>query len=184
MRAICFSLFAGVVAGFGSLCIAAENSSSGTMIGQGSEMRGCWTLVCGRCPKVSPFVTIRLNTLTSVSKQRYLLNGTMNVWELVIDTTGNNTIRIYCIDAGEKAKSVAGSSLRKNVGAAISRNTGLLDGSECVTKAYPESTHAHSVEFRVKSLDTINKIQESLFKAMQSGYGESLCLSADECPQN
>lgn len=160
------------------------NRYSGSMVGQSSEMRGCWMLVCGSCPKVSPFVLVRLNTLTSVSKQRYLLNGTMNVWELVIDTTGNNTIRIYCIDAGDKAKSVTESSFRKNVGAAISRNVGVLDGSECVTKTYPESTHAHSVELRVKSLDTINKIQESLMKAMQTGRGETLNLSADECPQS
>ena len=151
-----------------------------------SEMRQAqgiyWSVCFGGCIEKAPFAMVKINTITSFSKQRYLLNGTLNVWELVIDTAGNNAIRIYCIEApGSKAERLGNLTTQIPGMSTIKNNVGL-DGTECVTKTYPESTHTHTIEFRVLNPEALNKIQKSLMKALSTGRGETLNLPAADCP--
>lgn len=152
----------------------------------GAEMRKAqgiyWSACFGGSAEKNPFVTVKINTITSISRQRYLLNGSLSVWELVIDTTGNNAIRIYCIEApGGKAEMTADLA-SKVPGMSYVKEAGGLNGTECVTKTYPESTHAHTVEFRVQTPAVLNKIQKSLMKALSEGKGDTLMLPAEDCP--
>lgn len=141
-----------------------------------------WSACFGGSAEKNPFVMVKINTITSISRQRYLLNGSLNVWELVIDTTGNNAIRIYCIETpGGKAGMTADLASRVP-GMSYVKEAGGLNGTECVTKTYPESTHAHSVEFRVQTPEALNKIQKSLMKALSTGRGDTLMLPAEDCP--
>ncbi len=100
---------------------------------------------------------IKLSTITSVSKQTYMLEGSQQILEVTVDTTGNNSLRFYCLSSdrtNEKLDRV--SSAR----ALIDKHTDKA--SNFPAKKYPEATHSHNVEFQLAGVEQINKIYESL----------------------
>ncbi|MCD8071190.1 MAG: hypothetical protein LUE08_07405 [Akkermansiaceae bacterium] len=189
LMALAWSGKAGAQTSSSSSGISSGSSSSSSVSSEMQQTQGAYWSVCfGGNAENAPYILLRLNSVTSVSKQRYLLNGTMSVWELSIDTTGNNAIRIYYIETPGSGSS----STVSNVSSAVSRlggstyvqRAGLLNGAECVTKTYPESTHAHTVEFRVKNVEALNNIQKSLMRCLSRGKGDTLTLPSSDCPDN
>ncbi len=170
----------------GLLYVPSLGAQSSADLQPSSEMRQSqgiyWSVCFGGSAEKNPFVMVKLNTITSLSRQRYLLNGSLNVWELVIDTTGNNSIRIYCIEAPGGKAGMTADLASKVPGMSYVKDAVGLNGAECVTKTYPESTHTHTVEFRVSNPDALKKIQKSLIKALAMGRGETLMLPAEDCP--
>lgn len=170
----------------GAPAVVAQSAPSTADTQAPAEMRqsqGMYWAVCfGGSADKNPFAMVKIDTITSLSRQRYLLNGTTCVWELVIDTTGNNSIRIYYIDTPGGKAGVAGDLASKMPGLSYVKETMGLNGAECVTKTYPEATHTHTVEFRVLNLDALKKIQKSIMRSMATGRGDTLMLPAEDCP--
>lgn len=180
------SSFALLVCAFGIATAAGQSTPSAADMKPSTEMKESqglyWSVCFGGTADKNPFAMVKINTITSLTRQRYLLNGTMSVWELVIDTTGNNSIRIYYIDSPGSKIGNTGDLSSKMPGLSYAKEAMGLNGAECVTKTYPESTHSHTVEFRVLSLEALKRIQKSVMRSMATGRGDTLMLPAEDCP--
>lgn len=105
--------------------------------------------------------------------------------ELVVDTYGNNSIRIYAVENGVEASSPNGmaktavGALQDKVEAAANHAAAAVGGgdtlsdltSTMVMKKYPEATHAHTVEYRVSKPKEVYDIYRSADSAWESGQG-------------
>lgn len=110
--------------------------------------------------------SIRLDSIVSVSKHSYLVNGSL-IREVTIDTKGNNSIRIYCINAHDKVSEMKGRAGNARA---------LLDGktsnaSRLPAKSFPEGTYSHNVEYQVESSSELDNIYESVINAVISNKG-------------
>ncbi len=158
------------LAAFASPLSAASQDRLGlgdTKAGEASASNTFWTCIVG---DPSEAVTmVKLSTITSVSKQTYMLDNSIQMREVTIDTIGNNTIRFYCA-----------SSARANIMASrMSNARDLVDKyTEKATrypgKKYPEGTHSHNVEYQVASPSTLDQIYDSVANAWQKNKGCTL----------
>lgn len=124
-------------------------------------------------------IMVNIHKIASVSQQKYLLDTQFVVYEVSIDVDGNALTRIYYIEP------VAESSSSSAVGAITSRaksvfgsvqdraTNGSLDIETTVSKSYPATTHSHTIEYRVASLEEINAVYKSLTNALQRGQGRT-----------
>ncbi len=126
------------------------------------ESRGCcpdrWTCIVAGADKA--MTVVKLSSITSVSKQTYMLEGSQRIVEVTIDTEGNNSIRFYSMSSG--------SALSAQDRATNSRE--LVDkytdaASRFPAKKYPEATHSHNVEFQLSSPKLVNRVYESIMYA-------------------
>lgn len=109
---------------------------------------------------------IRLDAIVSVSKHSYLVNGNQ-IREVTIDTKGNNSIRIYCLNA---------SSRITDMKERVSQTRAMLDSktdnaSRLPAKSFPEGTYSHNVEYQVDSPSDIDKVYESVINAVIRNKG-------------
>ncbi len=130
-------------------------------------------------------VKVRTQQVTSVSFSRYTVEGGFRVTELVIDTTGNNSIRIYAIEhaiqaaGGNTAPQTAIGALQDKVQEAANHAASVVGGADTVSdmastmviKKYPEATHAHTIEYRVATPKEVYDIYRSADSAWESGQG-------------
>ncbi|MGJ8677970.1 MAG: hypothetical protein ACSHX0_10670 [Akkermansiaceae bacterium] len=127
--------------------------------------------------------TVALTKISSVSKHSYVIDGNLRVTEVVVDTLGNSLARFYYIipvaqDASE------------NLGAGIlSRGKDLLDQAgkrtgqnltTPVTKNYPTTTHAKTVEFNISDEDNLNKLYDSVKSAWIKNSGKKFTIKEEE----
>ncbi len=134
------------------------------------ESRGCperWTCIIG-CPNTAMTV-VKLASITSISKQTYMLEGSQKVTEVTIDTEGNNSIRFYCV-----ASARANSALERAANARdlVDKHTG--SASKFPAKAYPEATHSHNIEYQVSTPAQLNRIYESVTHAWVKNISSTL----------
>jgi len=104
--------------------------------------------------------------IASIGKSSYLVDGVVRVTEVSIDTEGSVQGRFYHAALVEPKSPVGiGDSLLPLVqerAKEITTRTGTSDVWDGVLKNYPTSTHAHTIEFRLNSLETLHKLYESL----------------------
>lgn len=117
--------------------------------------------------------TVRLSTITSVSLHTYMLDGSMKVSELTVDTQGNNSLRIYCISA-EKANDLKGRF--SNVRNLLDKKT--ENASHLPSRKFPEGTYSHNVEYQVDNTRILKKAHESLMKAWLNNKSVSFSASS------
>ena len=108
----------------------------------------------------------------SVSCHTYEVSAGMRVWEVTVSERSANTVRFYYskpiapipVNAGSpseegtggKLDSLDGKSTTTSASApASSRESGLIAP---VRKDYPETTHAHTIEFRISDLAELDGI--------------------------
>ena len=116
---------------------------------------------------------VALDRIANISKHRYLLDGTLIVTEVTIDTVGNSLARFYHISPAAENSNLA--TPRK----VIERANDLLDragqrtGSdtaEMVHKTYPATTHAKTIEFRVMDTQTLDALYASVSRASHRSH--------------
>lgn len=110
--------------------------------------------------------SIRLDSIVSVSKHSYLVNGSL-IREVTIDTKGNNSIRIYCLHASSKI-----TDMKER----LSHSRAMLDSktdnaSQLPAKSFPEGTYSHNIEYQVDAPSELDKIYESVINAVISNKG-------------
>jgi hypothetical protein len=116
-----------------------------------------------------------VDKITSVSRQKYLLDGAFVVDEVTVDTLGQSLARFYFITpvgTDTAAASTTGAVLDR--GKAMLNIAGQrtgLDFESMVVKKYPETTHARTIEYRLQTEIQLKGLFDSASKAWQSGNG-------------
>lgn len=115
---------------------------------------------------------VRLDTVTSVSIHDYVLDGAVLVTEVNIATTGSELARFYYVEVnkpstpGGVGQSVM--NIAEEKGKDLLTRAGQDDAVSRVMKNYPTTTHAHTVEYRLKTKDSLRKLFESVRDAVKN----------------
>lgn len=125
-----------------------------------------------RCNLPGGTYQVAVSAILSVSSHEYVVDGTARVTEVNVDTAGQLTARFYYIEPAITAGP-------GGIGAAtLGKVQGLLteaaerSGSDAwkkVVKSYPATTHARTVEYRVASRDSLNKIFSGATNSFSTG---------------
>jgi hypothetical protein len=124
---------------------------------------------------------VSLARITSISRQKYLLDAAVIVDEVTIDTDGQALARFYTItpvptpntpvtfakEAADRSKEIAEKL--------IDRSGVTLQ--EMVMKKYPETSHAKSLEYRIKSAADLASLQSSVENAWYYGKGRKFTIA-------
>jgi len=104
---------------------------------------------------------VALSAISSVSKHTYVIDGSLRVTEVVVDTTGNSLARFYyIIPVSDDADS--------NVAGRITeRGRDILETT---------TTHAKTVEFRISDEGDLDKLLGSVRKAWMNGNGKKFTI--------
>lgn len=120
--------------------------------------------------------SVGLGSITSVSKHSYVLDGTLLVTEVTVDTTGTALARFYYLEPITKDTTFnALDRLQKRAEQLRQRaqNRGGTKADEMVQKSYPTTTHARTIEFRIMNEVELNALYASLYRAWTSGKGRT-----------
>ena len=122
---------------------------------------------------------VRLDRIQSVSTHQYTIEPLTRVTELTIDAGGAVVTRIYHLEMttpqtplgiGQSAMDLVKAKTEE----AVTQISGDASVWKKVSKIYPSTTHAHTVEYRVQSLDNLQKLMDSLEKAWSTNTGEEI----------
>ena len=117
---------------------------------------------------------VALDRISSVSKHEYVLDGTLLITEVSIDTNGNALTRIYQITPMTDDSALDTPKRIVERGTELLEQAGQRTETEAlamVQKKYPQTTHAKSIEFRVENIETLDALYASIEKAWKSGRG-------------
>jgi len=120
-----------------------------------------------------PGGTYVVNTvqIVSISTHEYVLNGVARVTELTIGTASHVTARFYYLEplvstsSGPLARAQGIMDRVQDKANQVADRVGQDRVWMKVTKDYPATTHAHTVEYRVDSKEQIQTIYNSVFNA-------------------
>lgn len=117
---------------------------------------------------------VALGRISSVSRHKYVLDGSVIVDEVTVDTTGQALVRFYFITpitaggVGAAASDAAERALALVDGAARRAGTEVQD---MVVKKYPLTTHTKTIEYRLLSEQQLNSLYQSVKTAWVTGKG-------------
>lgn len=149
--------------------LQAQNPSSR---GEGEEtgLPGFWEVVTdgGR-------FLVRLDKITSVSEQEYLIDGAVRVYECTVDTNGSQTARFYYLEPPVAAPGLttAVTDRVRNLASQAADRAEVADPETLVTKHYPDTTHAKTSEYRVADRATVSRIYDHLRRVWGDGQGRA-----------
>ncbi len=120
--------------------------------------------------------SVNIGNITSVSKHSYVLDGTLLVNEVTVDTIGTALARFYFIepitkDTNFNALARIQKRAKELQNRAQSRTGTKAD--EMAQKSYPTTTHARTIEFRIINEVELNALYSSLFTAWDTGKGRT-----------
>lgn len=124
---------------------------------------------------------VALDRIASVSRAKYVLDGSLMVDEVTIDTVGQALARFYYITP--ISESAPGNSLKelndrgKEMLDKVTEHTGV-DVQNMVMKKYPETTHAKSIEYRIMSQADLTSLYDSVHNAWETGRGRKFGTAA------
>ena len=168
------SLLAVVATAVGALLLTATPAQAQDRLNLNNAQNGeqavnykFWVCIIGNAK--TAVTSVRLDTIASVSKHTYNV-GAQTVREVTIDTTGNNSIRIYCMNVNEQQQRYK--ERLSNTRELIDSKTG--NASKIPTKAFPDGTYSHNVEYQVEDVATLDKIYDSVINAIIKNKGCTL----------
>ncbi len=122
---------------------------------------------------------VALSQITSVSKHTYILDGGLKVTEVVIDTSGNSLVRFYSIipitEAGGSAVGAGITERGKEILDRLGDRTGA-NANTMVSKQYPTTTHAKTVEYRLANEANLDRLFNSIRRAWINGAGKKFTI--------
>ncbi len=162
----------------GTLFAQTNNTGGGTGTsggGGGEEdgIKGFW-----ECETSGGRFVARLDQISSVSEHTYLIDGGVRVYECTVGTTGGIVARFYFIepvtDNSTLTTGKASLDRLRSMANKVTNKTGQGDLDTIVTKHYPDTTHAKTVEYRLRYKDSIGKIYAHAHKiwAEERGRGQ------------
>ena len=117
---------------------------------------------------------VALGRISSVSRHKYVLDGSVIVDEVTIDTEGQALARFYFLSPIEVGGTGAAAA------DAVERAAALLDGAvrragvdvqDMVVKKYPLTTHSKTIEYRLLSEQQLGALYGSAKTAWVTGKG-------------
>lgn len=120
--------------------------------------------------------SVRLGSITSLSKHSYVLDGSLLVTEVTIDTSGTALARFYYIEPITKDTTFnALDRIQKRAEQLRQRgqNRSGTKADEMAQKTYPATTHAKTIEFRIMNEVELNALYQSARRAWISGKGRN-----------
>ena len=120
--------------------------------------------------------SVNLGNITAISKHSYILDGTLLVTEVTIDTTGISLVRFYYMEPITKDTEFnALARFQKRADELRNRvqNKVGTQADEMAQKTYPATTHAKTIEFRMMQEGTLNALYRSLYTAWDTGKGRT-----------
>jgi len=137
-----------------------------------------------RCELPGGVYMVSLPTVASVSTHEYVVDGVARVTEFTVATNSAVVARFYYLEPMVPKSPVGmGQSVLDKVQQRAEEAAGRAGVEEVwkkVVKNYPLTTHAHTVEYRVDSLDQIKKLQRSLEDAWRKNQDTQLKLQSEE----
>jgi hypothetical protein len=124
-----------------------------------------------------------LDRISSVSRHKYVLDGALIVDEVTVDALGQSLARFYFITPISDA--VKGNGAAAVVSSAVDRGREMIDKAaatagtavhQMVVKKFPETTHAHTVEYRLLSEAELIGLHASVRDAWESGRGRKFTV--------
>lgn len=122
---------------------------------------------------------VALSHITAISRHQYVLDGTLLVDEVTVDTNGQAPARFYFITP--ITDEMRGSGIGAAAGRMVDRGRELVEqrGSEIagtkvhemVQKKFPLTTHAKQIEYRVLNPEALNQLYSSVRTAWRTGRG-------------
>lgn len=111
---------------------------------------------------------VPLGRITAVSRHEYILDATYIVDEVTVDTVGQALARFYFIEPiSERFSEPKALGLNKRalgmVGDGVEKSG--TNAHHMVSKTYPATTHAKSIEFRMSSKAELSMLHSSVTKA-------------------
>ena len=119
---------------------------------------------------------VGLSAITSVSKHSYVLDGTLLVTEVTVDTTGTALARFYYIEPITKDTAFNALDRIQKRAEQLRQRGQQRSGTkadEMAQKSYPTTTHARTIEFRIMNEVELNALYSSLYQAWISGKGRT-----------
>ena len=117
-----------------------------------------------RCELPGGIYLVNLAALASVSTHEYMVDGAARVTEFTVAPNSAVVARFYYLEPLIPKSPVGiGQSVLDKVQQRTEEaagRAGMEDVWKKVVKNYPLTTHAHTVEYRVDSLDQIKKLQK------------------------
>jgi hypothetical protein len=123
---------------------------------------------------------VALERISSVSRHRYVLDGTLLVDEVTVDALGQSLVRFYFVKpwteaVDDNAVTAAASSVIERGRELIDDKASKLDGEihNMVLKKFPDTTHSRTVEFRLLSESELTALYDSIRSSWESGRGRN-----------
>jgi len=123
------------------------------------------------------------NAISAVSMQRYVVDGAAKVTEVNVTTNGNFHPRFYFLEQADSSAvaSVPGAQLASDM-AMEAAKTAVDQADDTATstkvvKNYPATTHAGTIEFRMPSAASVQKLYESVTRVWLTGESEVYTLT-------
>ena len=126
---------------------------------------------------------VALERISAISRHKYVLDGAVIVDEVTVDALGQALARFYFITPITAATS--GSGVGNTASRLVDRGQTLIEGAaqkagtdvhQMVIKKFPETTHAHTIEYRVLSEQELTGLYTSIRTAWESGRGRSFTV--------
>ena len=141
-------------------------------------------LAIWKCTLPGGTFEVALRSVTAISSHQYVIEGGIQVTEVVIETNSSSTEnRFYYMEPLGASSGVAGdavTALQEKAQAAsdhLSAVTGGPSASDLlnttVVKSYPTTTHAHTVEYRLASAGQLADLFSSIESAWASNTNTS-----------
>jgi len=153
-----------------------------------SPTPGPTRLALWRCDLPGGVYEVAVRSIISVSTHEYVVDGAARVTEMNIDTGGNVEARFYYLEPLVSTtpdgigQSVLDKAHELANEAAERLNPGDQPPWEKVAKNYPTTTHAHTVEYRLGSLDDLQKLFNSADTAFRTGQNTQITITEDTTP--
>jgi len=125
---------------------------------------------------------IAIRNIISVSTHEYIVDGAARVTEMNIETGGDTEVRFYYIEPlTPSTPDGIGQSAVDKIQELGQEVTSRVDSDnrvwEKVVKNYPTTTHAHTVEYRLDSLDDLENLFNSADTAFRLNQDTQIVIS-------
>jgi len=136
------------------------------------------------CKLPTGVFSVDVRTVSSISMHEYLVDGGLKITEVTVSPLGSAIARFYYAEPmTASAPGGIGQSVLDQMQQKLKEGADRIAGTSGneallyqVIKKYPEATHAHTVEFRLKSKDQAQKIYESAFNAWRQSKPAKLTV--------
>ncbi|MEI8234111.1 MAG: hypothetical protein WCH57_05440 [Verrucomicrobiota bacterium] len=141
-----------------------------------------------RCELPGGVFVVSLPSVSLVSTHEYVVDGVARVTELTVGTNSAVVARFYYLEPMIPKSPVGiGQTLLDKAqqrAQEASTRTGVEAVWQKVVKNYPATTHAHTVEYRLETLDQLKRVEKSLEDAWRTNKETQLKISSEDGSTN